>query len=57
MRILDWVTISFSRDLPDPGTEPASGVIAFPERGGIRRKYGVNGLIGGGVRKNRYRYG
>ena len=57
MRILDWVTISFSRDLPDPGTKPASGVRAFPERGGIRRKYGVNGLIGGGVRKNRYRYG
>ena len=49
MRILDWVAISFPRELPDPETEPATGVIVFPERGGIRRKYGVNGLIGGGV--------
>ena len=49
MRILDWVAISFSRELPDPGIEPASGVTVFPERGGIRRKYGVNGLIRGGV--------
>ena len=23
-RILDWVAISFSRDLPDPGIEPES---------------------------------
>ena len=23
-RILEWVAISFSRDLPDPGIEPAS---------------------------------
>ena len=23
-RILEWVAISFSRDLPDPGLEPAS---------------------------------
>ena len=23
-RILDWVAISFSRDLPDPGIEPGS---------------------------------
>ena len=23
-KILDWVAISFSRDLPDPGTEPRS---------------------------------
>ena len=25
-RILEWVDISSSRDLPDPGTEPASPV-------------------------------
>ena len=24
IRILEWVATSFSRDLPDPGTEPAS---------------------------------
>ena len=23
-RILEWVTVSFSRDLPDPGIEPGS---------------------------------
>ena len=23
-RILEWVAISFSKDLPDPGTEPGS---------------------------------
>ena len=23
-KILEWVAISFSRDLPDPGTEPGS---------------------------------
>ena len=27
-RILEWVTISFSRDLPDPGIEPASLTLA-----------------------------
>ena len=26
-RILEWVAISFSRDLPDPGTEPGSPVL------------------------------
>ena len=25
-RILEWVAISYSRDLPDPGIEPASAV-------------------------------
>ena len=49
VRILDWVAVSFSRDLPDPGIERASGLTVFPERGGIGREYGVNGLIGGGV--------
>ena len=24
VKILEWVAIPFSRDLPDPGTEPAS---------------------------------
>ena len=27
-RILEWVAISFSRDLPDPGIEPASPALA-----------------------------
>ena len=27
-RILEWVDIFFSRDLPDPGIEPASPVLA-----------------------------
>ena len=27
-RILKWVAISFSKDLPDPGTEPASPALA-----------------------------
>ena len=26
-RILEWVAISFSRDLPDPGIEPRSPVL------------------------------
>ena len=26
-RILEWVVISFSRDLPDPGIEPESPVL------------------------------
>ena len=31
-RILEWVSISSSRDLPDPGTEPAS--LSSPALGG-----------------------
>ena len=27
-RILEWVVISFSRDLPDPGIEPKSPALA-----------------------------
>ena len=27
-RILEWVAISFSRDLPDPGTKPRSSALA-----------------------------
>ena len=27
-RILEWVTMPFSRDLPDPGIEPASPALA-----------------------------
>ena len=27
-RILEWVVISYSRDLPDPGVEPTSPVLA-----------------------------
>ena len=27
-RILEWVAVSFSRDLPDPGIEPASSALA-----------------------------
>ena len=27
-RVLEWVAISFSRDLPDPGIEPGSPVLA-----------------------------
>ena len=26
-RVLEWVAISFSRDLPDPGTEPGSAAL------------------------------
>ena len=28
VRILEWVAISFFRDLPDPGIEPASPALA-----------------------------
>ena len=55
VRILDWVAVSFSRDLPDPGIEHASGVTVFPERGGIGSMVWM-ALSEVGCR-NRYRYG
>jgi len=27
-RILEWVSLSFSRDFPDPGTEPTAPALA-----------------------------
>ena len=50
-RILEWVDISFSRDLPDPGIEPvctaspALQVISLPaEPQGKPKNTGVGGL-------------
>ena len=31
-KILDWVTISFSGDLPDPGIEPSSPALLYSEQ-------------------------
>ena len=37
-RILEWVAISFSWDLPDPGIEPASPALAGPVNRSLKRQ-------------------
>ena len=43
-RVLEWVAVSFSSDLPDPGIEPASSALlvdSFPKGYTIRYTYSL----------------
>ena len=58
VRILEWVAISFSRRLPDPGMEPMS--LVSPALVGILHHLGrflkVKKVLQGGVAMNGFKY-